>query len=144
MKSLQRNCHWCGKAEITHGLIEAVAQPEDGSYWSVRGVDGMGAVLSNGPVADDRAQVLDWLEGLQMHPRVLADELGAVAVHGPTPPLEDAATMLAEARQQLALASAAARLIVIAACDEEGMTELAVADALGVNRLTIRRWRGKG
>ncbi len=45
-------------------------------------------------------------------------------------------------RQGLANSMDRARAAALAALDD-GMSEVAVAQTLGVNRLTVRKWRGK-
>ncbi|APC43632.1 hypothetical protein SEA_LILPHARAOH_32 [Mycobacterium phage LilPharaoh] len=49
---------------------------------------------------------------------------------------------LAEAREQYEAASAAARAVVLLAV-EDGASELGLAQRLGINRLTVRKYRGK-
>jgi hypothetical protein len=53
-----------------------------------------------------------------------------------------AADKLQLARGEMFYANECAKKAALAAL-EVGVTEVAVAEALGVNRLTIRKWRGK-
>lgn len=56
--------------------------------------------------------------------------------------LERAARRVALARDELAVAMTYATNAAISA-HREGMPETEIAKALGVNRLTVRRWLGK-
>ncbi|AHB79568.1 hypothetical protein PBI_VALIDUS_38 [Mycobacterium phage Validus] len=49
---------------------------------------------------------------------------------------------LAEARERYEAASAAARMVVLMSIDE-GASELSIANRMGINRLTVRKYRGK-
>jgi hypothetical protein len=57
-------------------------------------------------------------------------------------PYRAAKTRLIKARQQLAAATDFARKTGLTML-EQGATEVEVAEALGVNRLTVRKWQGK-
>ena len=56
--------------------------------------------------------------------------------------LEVASTELRRARLRLLAVTDNARAAALEAL-QEGATEVAVAKELGVNRLTVRKWRGK-
>ncbi|HTY33150.1 hypothetical protein [Mycobacterium sp.] len=56
--------------------------------------------------------------------------------------IEDTGQLIAEARNDLDLAYAAARAITILAI-EDGKSEVAMSQAMGVDRMTIRKWVGK-
>ncbi|AGB26871.1 hypothetical protein Mycsm_06756 (plasmid) [Mycobacterium sp. JS623] len=56
--------------------------------------------------------------------------------------LKKASSDVAKARRQLDLAMTAAKDAAIAA-HRDGVTEVDLAQILGVNRMTIRKWLGK-
>lgn len=62
----------------------------------------------------------------------LLDDLGAF----------DAGIALSRARTDMAKAAAASRVVAILSI-EDGASELATAQHLGVDRLTVRKWNGK-
>lgn len=59
-----------------------------------------------------------------------------------TPALDAAARRLRAARESLNTAMEGARLAALKALDA-GVSEVDVSRQLGVNRMTVRKWRGK-
>lgn len=57
---------------------------------------------------------------------------------------DEAAEQFAEAKEAFEAAKERAKAAAIAACDAGTLSEHAAAQQLGVDRLTIRNWRGKG
>jgi CBS domain containing-hemolysin-like protein len=67
---------------------------------------------------------------------------GCIVVEMVLSKLEVASTELRRARLRLLAVTDNARAAALEAL-QEGATEVAVAKELGVNRLTVRKWRGK-
>ena len=134
------NCVWCGKGQPANAnaYLEGIAVQDADGAWIIRSFNDRGITT--------REWVSDSVEYLAGDCELIDDENGALLIVSPESDWQmvahEAGVAILEARRSLDTAMRAGEIAARMAVDD-GLSEVKAADALNVDRMTVRKWLGK-